>query len=122
MRDTFGKEFVDFYKYYIRDLDPIDRLPVPHPWDQTQRRLDTREPPPPSEEVEPESAREAEAPGRVLPGVYLDSGIRKAEPGESQTPRPPPGGHAAGPDKASVPPPATSGGVSGIDAGAPPNE
>jgi hypothetical protein len=92
---------------------------APPPAEGTQLR---REPPPPSEEDEPESARESEAPGRVLPGVYLDSGIREAEPRKPQTPHSPPGGHAAGPDKSSVPPPATSGGGSGTDAGTPPNE
>jgi hypothetical protein len=93
MRETFGKEFVDFYDYYVRDLNPIDQDPVPHPW---ERRPDER----------------------VLPGVYLDSGIREAEPRKRQAPRASPDEHAAGPDKADSSLPLTPPGGSASEPGA----
>jgi hypothetical protein len=34
LKGTFNKEFEDFYNAYVRNRDPIDEEPIPHPWDQ----------------------------------------------------------------------------------------
>lgn len=106
MRETYSKDFVDFYDYYIRDRDPIDLDPVPHPWDRMSRKLDPRAGPPPSEEDlewEKRIRHHHEAPERYIPGVYLDSGIREAEPQKPQPPDVQSGAHAADPAKSSAP-------------------
>ncbi|MGE5749384.1 MAG: hypothetical protein ACM31F_05460 [Gemmatimonas sp.] len=66
LRPTFTDEFTDFYLLYIRYYPgPIERYPVPHPWDDRSARQDPRILP-------------ADKYADVLPGVFLDSGIREA--------------------------------------------
>lgn len=66
MRSTFTDEFVEFYMAYIRYYPgPIEKYPVPHPWDYRETRQDPRILP-------------ADKYGDVLPGVFLDSGIQEA--------------------------------------------
>lgn len=66
MVPTFTEEFVEFYNLYVRYYPgPIELFPVPHPWDHSDTRKDPR---PFAED------RYAD----VLPGVFLDSGIREA--------------------------------------------
>jgi hypothetical protein len=127
MRETFSRDFVDFYDYYLRDLPPIDSKPVPHPWDPRSRRKDDR-PKPETPEEDHEWAdsfsKEMALGERFLPGVYLDSGIREATPEKLQTPHTTPGQHGAELDKPSAPtappPPAEGGSASGP--GAVPNQ
>ncbi len=132
MRATFSRDFVDFYDYYIRELPSIDLAPVPHPWDPGIRRRDTRGLPPPSQEDAEWTmliSGTAALGERYLPGVYLDSGIREAEPWKAQTPQPLAGAHAGGPDKTGAPstspptpPPAPPPNTSSGDSGDPPNQ
>jgi hypothetical protein len=123
MRATYSKEFVEFYDYYIRDRDPIDLDPVPHPWDPRLRKVDKRAPPPLAEEDQEWAKRilyHHEEPERYIPGVYLDSGIREAEPQALQSPDVQPGAHAADPAKSSAPgapPPAPPAGGAASDPG-----
>jgi hypothetical protein len=133
MRPTFSRDFVDFYDYYIREHRSIDVSPVPHPWDPPERRRDDRKSIPPLSDDDEEWAKslpetpEDERP--LFPGVYLDSGIREAEPRKPQTPQARPGSHAGGPEKASAsstpppaPPPAPPPTTSSGDSGGPPNQ
>jgi hypothetical protein len=84
LRVTFNREFVEFYDQYLRMYPlTIDESPVPHPWDPPARRIDPRD----------------EA-GELLPGVFLDSGLREVgtarragRSGQRPLPQPGAGGH-----------------------------
>jgi hypothetical protein len=123
MRATYSKDFVDFYDYYIRDRDQIDLDPVPHPWDPMSRKLDPRAPPTPTDEDREWVKRILHPPKaatRYIPGVFLDSGIREAEPQKPQAPDLPSYGHAADPVKPNAPgapPPAPPAGGAASDPG-----
>jgi len=108
LRSLLTLRFLTFYDYYLRYYPcRIDEDPIPHPWDSEDRR---RNPPgrepfpdrtggspgPECEEEVTEAEREARktaaaAKEKLLPGLYLDSGIREAGS------RPPPGGADAAP-------------------------
>jgi hypothetical protein len=128
MRETFSRDFVDFFDYYVRDLPPIDTDPIPHPWDPGTRREDKRSERMLSEDdlkwsklIRPQPA----AVKRYFPGVYLDSGIREATPEKLQPPHPSTGEHGAEPDKPSppaAPPPISPEGGSASGPGAVPNQ
>jgi hypothetical protein len=108
IRSLLTLRFLAFYDYYLRYYPcRIDEDPIPHPWDSEDRRRDPRPPgtfpartggwPDVTQCPDDESTtarkpttQEAAKPG-LLPGLYLDSGIREAGT------RPPSGGAEASP-------------------------
>ena len=129
VRETFTREFVDFYDLFVREYARgIDMQPIPHPWDTRQRRKLTRTPAPmgpldrewlsPEEVVQRRALKREE---REIPGVFLDSGIREAAPSRIQSPRAEPGQH--GTERAEEQAPgstASSGGAAPPGSSAPP--
>ena len=86
MISTFTDEFAEFYRLYIRYYPgPIEKYPVPHPWDYSDARKDPR-------------LLTTDKYADVLPGVFLDSGIREAGvAGDSRgAPLPSPGSESRG--------------------------
>lgn len=98
IRSLLTLRFLTFYDYYLRYYPcRIDEDPIPHPWDSEDRR---RGPTPPRtfpertegspgpgcEDEETEQVRQgrkaaAAAKAKLLPGLYLDSGIGEAGSG-----------------------------------------
>jgi hypothetical protein len=69
------REFVEFYLQYITYYDEnIDTRPIPHPWDPAPIRM---RPP-----IRPVSSRRWPAGWnrRTVRGIYLDPGLREADP------------------------------------------
>jgi hypothetical protein len=97
IRGTFTNDFVDFVDIYVRGLGPIDCLPVPHPWDPRGRRKDPRPPFTPKPECELPGRPTPSPRPRYIPGVYLDSGIREAEPSKPPSLTPEPYAHGSTP-------------------------
>lgn len=97
LRMTFTAAFVQFYDDFIHDLPSIDQAPIPHPWDRPYSVVETR---PrhlsPADRAQPASERRAR---RIIPGVYLDSGIREAGREGRPAPTVHPGAHGAGPQQ-----------------------
>jgi hypothetical protein len=106
LRSTLTLGFLEFYDLYLRYYPcRIDEKPVPHPWDSLRRRRDDRmddtsppptaghpgpcgEPPKPSTPkhgaaVGPTIAGAPESveskPAKLLPGLFLDAGIKEVE-------------------------------------------
>jgi hypothetical protein len=112
LRSLLTLRFLTFYDYYLRFYPcRIDEDPIPHPWDSEDRRRDPRPPgtfpartggwPDLSRCTEDEPTtvgkpltEQAAAKPELLPGLYLDSGIREAG---SRAPR---GGAGASPASA----------------------
>jgi hypothetical protein len=109
LRATFTMGFLEFYDYYLRYYPfRIDEDPIPHCWDPEARRTDPRdfsERPPlkaggetgrlPPDLAEP---RPGHPRGAILPGIFLDSGLRETRrtpprQGERPVPRPGEGEH-----------------------------
>jgi hypothetical protein len=113
LRATLDLEFLEFYDLYIRYMQRrIDDDPVPHPWDSAERRRDPRAGAfarPEWTGGEPDrltahegavpfqdsAATQPEAP--LLPGIFLDPGVREARrsgrnPGERPISQPGRGG------------------------------
>ncbi|HEX9562977.1 MAG TPA: hypothetical protein VF981_03370 [Gemmatimonadaceae bacterium] len=80
---TLREDFTAFYQWYLRGGGPaIERDPVPHPWDASQRRLDKRALGDiDRESPEQQSWRSVDAMVEYLPGSFLDSGFQELQPG-----------------------------------------
>ncbi|MDQ6827432.1 MAG: hypothetical protein M3081_01025 [Gemmatimonadota bacterium] len=80
LRTTYAEEFLQFYDLYIRGYDQtIDDSPIPHPWDAVGRRQVVRHTTRPQRAMAPKEGITAlEEEITLLPGVFLDSGIREA--------------------------------------------
>jgi hypothetical protein len=108
---TYSEEFLQFYDLYIHDYDStIDDAPIPHPWDIETRR--EKKPGPMSTKsprrrlMEWVWTRREKKPGptsTILPGGFLDSGIREPAPsrgsarsGERPLEQPGTGQHGSG--------------------------
>jgi hypothetical protein len=98
IRSLLTLRFLTFYDDYLLYYPcRIDEDPIPHPWDSEDRRRDPRTPDtfpertggspgPNCEDEEAEAERKARkaatgAKRKLLPGLYLDSGIRGRSPG-----------------------------------------
>jgi hypothetical protein len=91
LRSTLTLNFLEFYDLYLRHYTcRIDEHPIPHPWDPEDRRKrdpDTELPPErsggepgPCEDVTgPAKQPPPEEDRKVLPGLFLDSGVREAK-------------------------------------------
>jgi hypothetical protein len=99
VRATFTPAFGQFYEYYLRELDSIDRQPIPHHWDPERDRYGATVVPADGDmdgwkalrhrahdgrggaSDEPAAVTPvARTRAREVPGVLLDSGIRALPP------------------------------------------